>query len=303
MTKPTVIALGFFDGVHLGHGALLRMAAQRARQLGATSAAFTFDRAPKEFVTGVPVPLLSTVDERCRLIRTLYGIERVIVAPFDRAMMTMPWEEFLELLLLARYRAVHLVAGHDYRFGHRNAGTPELLQRYCAAHGVGCDIIPKVEREGITVSSTYIRSLIEAGEVRRGAEFLGHPFAVGGTVCHGKGLGTKSLFPTVNLLPQPSLILPKFGVYATQVCLPDGRRCPGVTNVGTRPTVSTDGGVTVETHLVDFSGDLYGQEIRVEFLARLRGEEKFASTRALHDQIARDVAAAKQLLRSGEAAR
>lgn len=297
MTKPTVIALGFFDGVHLGHGALLRKAVQRARELDAAPAAFTFDRAPKEFVTGIPVPLLSTVDERCRLIRELYGIERVIVAPFDREMMTMPWQDFLEKLLLERYHAVHLVAGHDYHFGHRNAGTPEILQRYCAEHGVGCDIIPKVEREGITISSTYIRSLLESGEAQRAAEFLGHPFALSGEVRHGKGLGTKSLFPTANLLPQPPLITPKFGVYATQVVLPDGRRYAGVTDVGTRPTVSTDGTVTVETHLVDFSGDLYGQTIRVEFLARLRGEEKFASTQALHDQIERDIAAAKAMIK------
>ncbi len=293
MNGPTVIALGFFDGVHTGHGALLHMAKRRAEECGAAPAAFTFDRAPKEFVTGVPVPLLTTVEERCRLIRALYGIERIIVEPFDRAMMTMTWRDFLEKLLLARYHAVHLVAGHDYRFGYRNEGTPEILRDYCAAHGLGCDIIPKVEREGITVSSTYIRTLVEKGELARASEFLGHPYALVGQVCHGRGLGTKCLFPTANLSPQPPLITPASGVYAARVVLPDGRSFPGVTNVGVRPTVSADGDVTVETHLADFSGDLYGQTIRVEFLARLRDEQRFADTRALRDQIARDIAAAK----------
>jgi len=296
MNQETVIALGFFDGVHIGHGALLRRTAERARERGAQSAAFTFDRAPRAFVTGVPVPLLTTVDERRRLIRALYGIETLIVAPFDRAMMTLPWEAFLDRLV-ERHGAVHFVAGHDFRFGHRNAGTPEQLRAYCAAHGLGCDVVEKVTLDGVTVSSTYIRGLVEAGALARAAEFLGHPYALSGTVCRGQGLGTRETYPTANLLPAPPQLTPGRGVYAVRVVLPDGAAYPGVTNVGVRPTVSSDGSVTVETHLVGFSGDLYGKEIRVEFLSRLRDERKFASTRALHDQIARDIAAAERLAR------
>ncbi|MFR0799339.1 MAG: hypothetical protein ACLSHJ_11835 [Oscillospiraceae bacterium] len=172
MSEATVIALGFFDGVHLGHGALLRKTAERARELGVTPAAFTFDRSPKEFVTGVPVPLLTSAAERAEIIRAYYGIGTVFVEPFDRAMMTMPWEDFITELLVKKYRAVHLVAGHDFRFGYKNQGDPEKLREKCRALGLGCDIIPKVELDGVTVSSTYIRSLVEAGEVERAARFL-----------------------------------------------------------------------------------------------------------------------------------
>ena len=292
MAERTVIALGFFDGVHIGHGALLRKTVERARELNATSAAFTFDRAPKEFVTGVTVPLLTGVDERRALIHELYGIARTIVAPFDNAMMTMPWRSFLELLV-SRHGAVHLVAGHDYRFGYKNEGTPDILRAWCAEHGLGCDIIPKVEFHGVTVSSTHIRALVEAGDMAGAAAFLGHPYTVIGTVKHGKHLGTEELFPTVNLMPEPWRVLPRFGVYAVRVILDDGTVYPGVTNVGIRPTIVDDNRVTIETNLIDFDGDLYGKELKIEFLRYLRGEKKFSSMAELHAQIARDIDAAR----------
>ena len=284
MSEATVIALGFFDGVHLGHGALLRKTAERARELGVTPAAFTFDRSPKEFVTGVPVPLLTSAAERAEIIREYYGIGTVFVEPFDRAMMTMPWEDFITELLVKKYRAVHLVAGHDFRFGYKNQGDPEKLCEKCRALGLGCDIIPKVELDGVTVSSTYIRSLIEAGEVERAARFLGHP--------HRR----KRLFPTANLVPDAHIIVPKRGVYATRAHLPDGTEYVGVTNVGVRPTVSEANRVTVETYLVDFDGDLYGQELRLDFCAYLRPEKKFPSTRELHDRIAENIREAASLV-------
>ena len=294
MAEKTVIALGFFDGVHIGHGALLRRTAERARELGAEPAAFTFDRAPREFVTGERVPLLTSVDERRALIRELYGIERTIVRPFDRRMMTMPWRAFLETLLVGQYHACHLVAGHDHRFGYRGEGTPEALRGWCAANGLGCDVIPKVTLDGVTVSSTHIRALTEAGDMERAASFLGHPYALTGTVKHGKHLGTEALFPTVNLMPEPWRALPRFGVYAVRVRLPDGSACPGVTNVGIRPTITDDDSVTIETYLVDFHGDLYEKELRIEFLRYLREERKFDSMAALHRQIERDIAAARE---------
>ena len=291
MSEKNVIALGFFDGVHLGHGALLKMTAERASALGAHSAAFTFDRSPKEFVTGKSVPLLTDAEARAEWIRGLYGIDSVIVAPFDREMMTMPWEDFLTMLV-EKHGAVHLVAGHDYRFGHKNAGDVARLAEWCAAHGLGCDVIPKVELDGTTVSSTYIRTLVESGDVERAARFLGHPHTFAGAVCHGCGLGTKRLFPTANLRPGEHTIIPAHGVYAVRVLL-DGREYAGVTNVGVRPTVSDGNEVTFETYVLDFSGDLYGKRLRLEFLKMLRGEQRFADVRALHDQIARDIKSAR----------
>ncbi len=290
MEEKKVIALGFFDGVHIGHGALLRKTAERARELGAAAAAFTFDRAPKEFVTGVHVPLLTSVPERAALVRERYGVARTIVEPFDRDMMTMSADDFLNKLLVERYRAIHLVAGHDYRFGYKNEGTPERLRAWCAEHGLGCDVIPKVELDGVTVSSTHIRALVEDGDMETAAAFLGHPYAVTGTVKHGKHLGTEALFPTVNLMPEPWRVLPRFGVYAVRVVLPDGDVYAGVTNVGIRPTIVDDDRVTIETYLVDFDGDLYEKDIRIEFLRYLRPERKFDSMTELHAQIEQDIA-------------
>ena len=173
-TQPgRVIALGFFDGVHLGHQALLRRTAELAAERGLEPAVFTFDRSPKEVVTGRPVPLLTTPEQRAEVIRALFAIERVIVAPFYREMMTMSWRGFIEMLR-ERCRAEWLVAGHDFRFGYQNAGTPALLREYAAALGMGCEIIPAVTLAGRTVSSTYIRQLVEEGRVPEARRFLGH---------------------------------------------------------------------------------------------------------------------------------
>ena len=172
-TPKLAIALGFFDGVHLGHQALLRRTVERGQEQGMTPAVFTFDRAPKAVVTGREVPLLTTPQERIRVIQALFPIHMVLVAPFDREMMTMDWRDFLEMLS-QRYRAGWLVAGHDYRFGHKNQGDPERLCRWATEHGVGCDIIPAVTMDGEPVSSTRIRRLLAAGD-REGAErLLGH---------------------------------------------------------------------------------------------------------------------------------
>ena len=287
--ERTVIALGFFDGVHRGHGALLQKTVQRAGELGAIPAVFTFDRPPKEVVTGRPMPLINSPEDRADLARRIYGIQQVILAPFDEAMMTMPWQDFITELLVKRHGAVHLVAGHDYHFGYKNQGDPRLLQEKCRELGIGCDIIPKVELEGVTVSSTYIRTLVEAGDVERAALFLGHRHCLTRTVAHGCRFGRTIGIPTVNLTPPDHVLLPERGVYVTRVFLPDGSSVPGVTNVGTRPTVSNGDAVSVETFLLDFDGDLYDKTIRVEFCRRLRPERKFASPQELKAEIQRNI--------------
>lgn len=286
--KQRVIALGFFDGVHVGHGALLRRTAEEAARRGCVPAVFTFDRPPKEVVTGVPCPLINSPEDRKELVRRIYGIRDVIMAPFDREMMTTSWEDFVTRLLVGKWNAVHLVAGHDHRFGHKNLGTPELLAAKCAELGLGCDIVTKVEIGGVTVSSTYIRRLVELGQIDRANRFLGHPHTLTGVVGHGRGLGSSRLFPTANVAIPPRVLVPSHGVYVTRVYLSDGHSCAAVTNVGTRPTVDNSGGVTVEACLLDFEGDLYGQILRVEFYAHLRDEIRFDSLDALRAQIAAD---------------
>ena len=297
--RKRVIALGFFDGVHLGHQALLRRAMERSRERGLTPAMVTFDRSPREFVTGLPVPLLTTAAERRRTAAALFPGMEVVVVPFDRAMMTMPWEDFVNFLQ-EEYRAGWLVAGHDFRFGYKNSGSAALLKERAQLLGLGCDIIPAVEMDGITVSSTHIRSLLEKGEAEAAARFLGRPFAIAGPVRHGKRIGTSQLGrPTVNLVPDSRQLVPAFGVYAARAAV-GGRSYPAVTNVGVRPTVDTDGGVTVESHLLTGAPELYGAECRVEFLSMLRPERRFGSIDALREQIARDAEAALAYLESGK---
>ena len=287
-TPKRVIALGFFDGVHKGHGALLRTVAQVADRLGAKPCAFTFDRSPTAAITGQAVPLLSSVEDRVWLMRRYYGIEEVIVAPFD-GMQKMDWQDFVSEYLQKELGAVHVVAGHDFHFGYMGKGNPQRLQEKCRELGMGCDIIQKVEQDGITISSTYIRTLIAQGEVERADQFLGHPHTLTNRVAHGKKIGTTTLgFPTVNLLIPQGVIVPAFGVYATRVWFDGQCRC-AVTNVGVRPTVEdNDGHVTVEGLILDFDGDLYGHEIRMEFYKYLRPEQRFPSMDALAAEIRRN---------------
>ena len=287
-TPKRVIALGFFDGVHKGHGALLRTVAQAADRLGAMPCAFTFDRSPTAAITGQTIPLLSSVEDRVWLMRRYYGIEEVIVAPFD-GMQKMDWQDFVSEYLQKELGCVHVVAGHDFHFGYMGKGNPQRLQERCRELGMGCDIIQKVEQDGITISSTYIRTLIAQGEMERANQFLGHPHTLTNRVAHGKKIGTTTLgFPTVNLLIPQGVIVPAYGVYATRVWFDGQCRC-AVTNVGVRPTVEdNDGHVTVEGFILDFDGDLYGHEIRMEFYKYLRPEQKFASMQALADEIRRN---------------
>jgi len=290
--KKRVIALGFFDGVHLGHGALLSLCAQRAEELGAVPAAFTFDTHPSALILHSPVPLLSTPADRAGLMARYYGIREVIVAHYDERMMKTPWREFVTDYLIRDHGAVHVVAGHDFHFGYKGEGNPQRLKELCRELGIGCDIVPKVERDGVTISSTYIRTLVAQGEMELAVDFLGHPYTLTDTVRHGKRLGSALGFPTVNLHFPAGVLVPAYGVYATRVwVLPDdpnhGPYIPGegpypaVTNVGVRPTVADGDQVTVESFLLDFSGDLYGRTVRVEFYRHLRPERKFDTLEAL----------------------
>lgn len=283
-----VIALGFFDGVHKGHGALLCRAHEAAEEMGAIPTAFTFDAHPTQVILGQSAPLLTTPAERADLMRRLYGIQEVIVARFDHEMMHMPWQDFVTELLVKRHGAVHLVAGHDFRFGYRGEGTPEKLKQFCAKLGIGCDIIPPVEVDGIRISSSYIRTLVAQGEVERAMDFLGHPHTLTDQVRHGKKIGTRLGFPTMNLQIPAGSVVPVFGVYATRVWV-DDKSYIAATNVGVRPTVEDGRPVTVEGSLMDFSGNLYGKTVRMEFYRLIRPERKFDSLDALRTQIALDV--------------
>ncbi len=294
--KPdkTVIALGFFDGVHRGHAQLINMAKLRAAEIGAEAAVLSFDNSPMAVVTGVPVPLIGNTNTREEMIRRLFGIETVIIYHFDKAIMTMPWSDFIDSLIF-QFSAVHFIIGHDFRCGYMGEGNPDRISAYCTEIGVGCDIVPAFCIDGVVVSSTYIRGLISEGNIRRANDFLGHPYCVSGTVLDGRKVGRKLGTPTINLKFDENMALPARGVYATQVIIGE-KTLPAVTNVGVRPTFSDQSELTVETYILDFEGNLYGRFARVDFYDFIRPEQRFDNPGELAAQIREDAETARCLL-------
>jgi len=293
--QKTVIALGFFDGLHLGHAALLRRAAEVAWQIGATPAMLTFDTHPDELAAGIAVPLITSPEERAAIARELFGIDNMIVLHFDEELRATPWEKFLDELI-AEFGAVHFVAGYDFRFGSRAEGTAEKLQRkILEIHNstdprMGCDIIPPVLLDGQTVSSTLIRQMLAAGQIEAANRFLGHTYRLTDTVKFGYKLGRTLGTPTINMAFPPHTLAPKHGVYATRLKIEDEREYRyAVTNVGIRPTVSNSNEVSVESHILEFDRIVYGKRVKLEFLRFIREERKFDNLSDLKSQIQKDI--------------
>ena len=286
-----VIALGYFDGVHLGHGALLRLARERAVQQDAVPAMLSFDCHPSTLLAETPEPMLTGLDDRRGLAARLYGVTDCIVLHFDRARMSQPWQAFLQEMR-ETFGAVWFVVGEDFRCGWRGEGTPERLCLWCAEHGCGIDVVPQLRLDGTPVSSTYIRTLVAAGEMEEAARFLGHRHMLTAEVCHGRRIGHEIGVPTLNQRLAPGLLAPKPGSYFTLAVTPVGAERPAVTSVGTRPTVSAHDAVTVESHLLEGCGELYGSQVRVEFCRYDAPVERFDSIAELKARIDRSVAAA-----------
>lgn len=288
MNERRVIALGFFDGVHIGHGALLKKTCERATELGAIPAAMSFDTHPDTLVFGTPTELLNTMDERKQLMQSLYGIEDVIFCHFDKAMMNMDWEAFVEDYLVRELHACHLVCGHDYHFGARGFGNAERLTEKCRALGLGCDVIGEVKLDGVTVSSTYLRRLLKEGRMEEAVRFLGHGHIISGIVQHGDSRGHTLGLPTANLALDASLLVPAFGVYGGWADAGELGRFPAAVNLGVHPTVHELPHPVAEASLLGFDGDLYGRFLRLELLFQVRPEQRFSSLPELTAQIARD---------------
>ena len=234
--------------------------------MNAAPAVFTFDRSPKEFVTGKPVLLINSNDDRRDIIRRVYGIQRVIFAPFDREMMTMPWQDFITELLVKQYGAVHLVAGHDYRFGHKKRGHGGAAAGEVPELGLGCDIIPEVELEGHHRQLHLYPHAAGAGRRGAGGAVLGHPHRLSQTVRHGQRLGRTIGIPTVNLAVPAHVLTPERGVYHPGVSA--GRaELPRRDQRGHAAHRHRGDTVSVETYLLGFDGDLYGQTVRLDFIS------------------------------------
>jgi len=285
MKEKTIFALGFFDGVHLGHQALLTACRSLAARNRCRTGVVTFTAHPDGLVFGNAPVLLNTSEDRKRLLAA-YGAESVLELPFDKALMATHWADFLADLL--EKGADGFVCGEDFRFGHRGEGTAQALAGFCAERGLPYAIVPDQKAGGSRISSTRIRRLLEGGNVAEANGLLGHPHFLSGVVVTGRQLGRTIGIPTANLTFPEGILVPKFGVYATKVTV-DGREYPAVTNIGTRPTVNGHG-ITAECHLLDFEGDLYGRQITVAFYDFLRPEQKFASLEELKAQIAADIA-------------
>ena len=278
--EKQIFALGFFDGVHLGHQALLSACRELAQQLGCGTAAITFDAHPKSLFSKNLPGLISTTRDR-ELLLNAYGIQTVHIFPVTQEVMSTPWGKFLEQLI--QKGAAGFVCGDDFRFGRCGEGNVEKLQAFCLQRNLPCIIVPEQTLKSKRISSSLIRGLIESGEMESATRYLGHPHILTGQVLHGQKLGRTLGVPTANLQIPAGITVPKFGVYACRAIV-DGSSFPAVTNVGIRPTVSGNG-ITVEPWILDFTGDLYGKEIRLEFYRFLRCEKKFSDLAALKQQI------------------
>ncbi len=292
------IALGYFDGVHLGHRALMERAVERAKEIGGTSAVFTFDVHPDSVVLGRQIPLITANAFRREEIKLLGGVDEVIFAHFDSSMQHMDWRDFIHNVLIGRFHAGWVISGRNNRFGYKGRGNAEGMAAECAKAGIGYDCVNDITVDGITVSSTYIRQLISQGDMEGAARFLGHPFTVSGVVEHGRRVGTSVLkVPTVNLRLPPEMALPPYGVYASKV-LADGQSYIAATNIGVKPTFVDAGAPTIEPHLLDFTGDLYGSLIHVELHKFLRPEKRFDDTGELRAAIEQNIRQTREFFQS-----
>lgn len=284
----SVVTVGTFDGVHRGHQAIIRYLQQRAEEQGGVSTLVSFDPHPRTVVHGEQVPLLTTVSERGTLLEEL-GLDRFVIVPFSMDFAQLSPEEYVDDILVNRIGLQEITVGYDHRFGKNRAGDVDLLRELGAQYGFVVDVIPPQEVGHDVISSSKIRSqLLEDGDVESAREMLGRPYEVRGIVAEGARRGRKLGYPTANLdLEDPRKLVPKRGVYATRVTLPDGRHKGGMMNIGRRPTFE-EMDVTVEVHVLDFEGDLYGDQISVQFLRRLRDEQKFDSAEALVTQLSKD---------------
>jgi riboflavin kinase / FMN adenylyltransferase len=292
---PFAVAIGIFDGVHLGHRALLETAVRAARESSVTSLAYTFNPHPAAVLApGIAPKLIEPVERRLERFGQL-GIEATLVEPFDLELAAIAPEEFVTGTLVGKLRAKHVVVGEDFSFGHRGAGRVPLLHQLGERHGFTVHAIPAVLVGGERVSSSRIRELVSQGDVRRAATLLGRPYAVTGRVIRGAGRGATIGIPTANLETHYAL-LPAIGVYATRTTGPFGTK-PSVTNVGVNPTFGAGGPLRIETHVLDWDGaPLYGAELEVELVERLRDERKFGGVEELKKQIWLDVARAREVL-------
>jgi riboflavin kinase/FMN adenylyltransferase len=299
-----VVTIGTFDGVHVGHRAIMDTVVQRARALDGTAVVYTFDPHPRKVVSPERAPgLLTTLEQKLELIAAS-GVDLTVLEPFTTSFSGTPPEQFVRENLHARLRPVEVYVGYNFRFGHHREGSMRMLTELGPWLGFAVTIIPEVTIAEEDVSSTRIRAVLAEGEVEMAAALLGRPYPIRGPIVEGDRRGRTIGFPTANLAAENE-ILPAPGVYAGALRFLDtgqpaaGTVLPAVTNLGRRPTFQTGDRLVPEAHLLDFDGDLYGRRVELSFESRLRAERRFASVDALREQIGRDVEEARRRLVRG----
>ena len=284
----TVVALGCFDGVHIGHRAVIGEAKAIATERGFPFVVWTFREPPKNFFSPGAVPLITDETAKAEQMRAL-GVDILFSVPFDQTVCRLTAEEFFRQILQADLKAAHIVCGYNYSFGAGGTGDTRLLERLCRENDVGLTVLPPVTVKGSAVSSSLIRTAMEEGRPEEAAVALGRPYSLRAPVVDGQKLARRLGFPTLNQIFPKGLLVPRYGVYVSRIRA-DGDSTPrfGITNVGLRPTV---GGTLLcaETHILEFNGDLYGKNVTVEFLQFLRPEVRFDSLEALAEQVDADI--------------
>jgi riboflavin kinase / FMN adenylyltransferase len=288
--RPTVLTLGVFDGLHLGHQRIMQTVVERARAVKAVPTAITFDPHPRAVLhPETAPPLLQTLDQRLANFEVL-GIEQAIVIAFDREFASQPAEHFLAEIVHDRLQAKEAYLGKGFAFGRGRGGNIEMLRRMSCELGFFADEVPEVQLRGQRISSSKIRHLLAEGRVNLVRRMLDRPYGVEGVIFRGNRRGHTIGFPTANLKPH-NRVIPKFGVYATAT-LVDGKWRRSITNIGVRPTFENDADPSIETYIFDLDQDLYGDVLRVRFLHRIRDERKFNGIDELKAQIEKDTARA-----------
>lgn len=297
IARPTVLTLGVFDGLHLGHQLIMKTVVERARAANAVPTVITFEPHPRAVLHPESAPpLLQTLDQKIEAMGVL-GIEQTIVIHFDKAFSEIRAEAFLREVVVDRLHAKEVYLGRGFFFGHNREGNIDLLRKVSERLGFFADEVPEVRLRGTRIGSTRIRELLSQGRVNLARRMLGRPYGVEGPVVRGAQRGINLGFPTANIRPH-NRVIPHGGVYVTATLI-EGRWRRSVTNIGTRPTFGDATEPSVETFVMNWSGDLYGDVVRVRFLHRLRDERKFGSIDELKSQIQQDVARAERYFSSG----
>lgn len=292
VNNGTAVALGKFDGLHRGHRELVKLLADAKKNGDIQAMAFAFVKSPRETLDNESRKYILTTSEK-RLFMEQNGIDILVECPIEREILSMEPEQFITRVLVDKFAVKKIICGEDFRFGHKRKGDVQLLKKLEGVYGYETIVIKKLQHGDRDISSTYIREGIAAGNIPLVNELLGYPYTIIGVVTKGQQLGRTIGFPTVNIIPEEEKLLPPNGVYYTDAIV-DGTKYKAITNIGTKPTVNGDSGITIETNLLDVSMDLYGKTLELQFFQFVRPEKRFASIEELKTAVEKDIESCRE---------